>query len=278
MLLIWGVAASVAAAGPTEAPPTSRPSAAFPATEAAVATTQPSSTYAGANIEHANLDMPIAEFDSGAVALEQAIDRLCRQTHANLVVFWPELEREGVRRDTRVELHLWDTTLGKALESLLVLGGGTWDGYIASHDNMILVGPEASLGDKPRRPTRIYDVRDIIDEAMAYRRSHLPILLPPTTAPASSVNEQMIAEYSQEPVATATGAATAIVDLIQREIDPQSWGNGVTANDNGPGLMEEFAGRLVIVQTEANHRRIAELLHTLRQGGSKVGADTSRHP
>jgi hypothetical protein len=235
----------------------------------AVAATQPAIMSADSSIPHADLDMPIAEFDAGSATLQQAIDRLRRQTHANLVVLWPELEREGIRRDTRVELHLWDTTLRKVLESLLVLGGGTWERYVGFHDNMILVGPEPDLGDAPRLSARIYDMRDVIDEAMAYRRSHPPNLAPATAAQAANVNEAIATEYAREPGVTAVGTAEAIMDLIERSVDPQSWNNGVVSNTTGPGRIEEFAGRLIIVQTAVNHQRIAALIRTLRPGASK---------
>lgn len=265
IIVLWS---GTARAGDPRSLQTSPP--ALPSGEA-FPTTQPAAS-AGVSIAHADLDMPIAEFDSGAVTLEQAIDHLRHQTHANLVVFWQELEREGVRRDKRVELHLWDTTLGKVLQSLIVLGGGTWDGHVAFRDNMILIGPETGSGDAPRRSTRIYEVRDIIDEAMAYRRSHPPNLAPGTAAQAASVNAAIATEYAQEPGVTAVGTTEAVMDLIERSVDPQSWNNGVVSNDTGPGRIEEFAGRLIIEQTSANHQKIAALLHTLRAGAAKEGS------
>lgn len=277
VLLVLGVIVTCAGAGPPEGRPQSQPSPVPPAIGQPVATTQSAATSAGNAIVHADLDMAIAEFDTGSATLEQAIDHLRRQTHSNLVVFWSALEREGIRRDAPVELHLWDTTLGKALESLLVLGGGTWKAGIALHDEMILVGPEADLGNSRRRSIRIYDVRDIIDEAMAYRRSRPPTPPPPTTAPGMSVNELLAAEYAQDQMVTAGGAAWVIVDLIRREVDPKSWATDWVSNNADQGMVEEFAGRLVIVQTEANHHKIAELLQTLRQGGSKIGTDISQH-
>lgn len=278
VVLIGGMVASVSAAGPAEAPATSRPSASPSSARPAVAATQPVETHTGSTAVHADLDMPIAEFDTGSVTLQQAIDHLRRQTHANLVVFWPELEKEGVRPDARVELHLWDTTLGKALASLFVLGGGTWKANVALRGDMILVGPEADLGDSPRRSIRIYDVRDIIDDAMAYRRSRPPTPPPPTTAPGMSVNELVASEYAQDQMITTGGAAWVIVDVIRREVDSKSWATDWGPNNSDRGVVEEFAGRLVIIQTEANHHKIADLLQTLRQGGSKAGTDISQHP
>jgi hypothetical protein len=277
VLLIVNGGAHLLSAELGETLPTTRPST-RPVREPYLLSPGPSSeTTLAATRLHGNLDLSIVEFDTGSVTLEKAIDELRLQTHANLVVFWKELDRAGIRRNTTVQLHLWDTTLGKVLNALLVLGGGTWEMGVASDDNMILVGLAPGLGATPRRLTRIYDVRDIIDEAMAYRRLRPPVLIAATTEPAENVNAQLMAEYSQDLVATAGGAATEIVDLIQRHVDPQGWSNPML-NKGGEGLIEEFAGRLVIVETEANQQKIADLLRALRQGGSKTGKDISQRP
>jgi hypothetical protein len=215
------------------------------------ATTQPANRYA-------DLDRKIPELKlESATPLERAIDTVRGLAHANIIVDWASLEDAGVKRETPVRIHLWDVTLGQALRGLIA---------VADHDG--LISHEAQNGivvvaarDKLRRGgrvLRVYDVRPIIDELS----SRHP--LTSTTQPA--------AQGDGPPGGSSSGpspeeATEALVRMIQAMVEPETWRD----QSWGEGFARPFAGRLVITQTPENHRKIAELLRTLREGGSRDG-------
>jgi hypothetical protein len=85
--------------------------------------------------------------------------------------------------------------------------------------------------------TRVYDVRDIIADALAGGRSwNGPV--PPTEL----------------------DAAEALVTLIQEEIEPETWRYAGGTS----GGIRYFAGRLVVTQTEENQDAVMGLLGALR--------------
>lgn len=222
-----------------------------------------SSTEPAPQETHADLYQMIPELKLESTTLERAIQTLREQTKANIVVYWDDLERLGAKRDAPIQLHLWNVSLDQALGILLTLSGID-DSAITDRtvrDGIIIVGSPARLRGAPR-VTRIYDVRDLIDEF--WRESRLPTQ---ATRPAPTINGTNV--WNSE--LTYVQVAENFSQLIQDAIDPDSW----RENGGNIGVIHALGGHLIITQTPTNHRKIVNLLRTLRAGGSKEGADLS---
>jgi hypothetical protein len=208
----------------------------------------------------ADIDQTVAELKS-ETTLAQALDSLREMTHANLVVYWDDLALAGVQRDTPVNLQLWDTTLGRAIGILISLAGGDGSVSYTVKDGIILVGSPDRFAMSEQTSTRIYDVRDLVDEVIRY--SNLKRPAQPVTIGAGGAGAQPYVGMSGD------DAEQMLSDMIQEHVSKDSW------KDNGgsAGALRAFAGRLVITQTPDAHRRIKALLHILRAGGGKDGID-----
>lgn len=217
---------------------------------AAPADAKPANAYADLNRK-----IPELKLDS-AVPLEAAIDVVRETTHANIVVDWGSLQDAGVKRDVPVRVHLWDVTLDQALRAIEAVADK--EGLI-SHEpqnGIILVAARDKLR-RDGRVVRVYDVRPILDDLIAYRRDRSP-----STRPARDG-----APARPDGVPSLDEATEGLVRMIQANVEAEGWRD----QSWNEGFARPFAGRLVITQTPENHRKIAALLRTLRGGGSKDG-------
>jgi hypothetical protein len=216
------------------------------------ATTQPANGYA-------DLDRKVPEFElESATPLESAINSLRDAAHANIVVDWASLEDAGVKRDTPVRIHLWDVTLDQALRA--TIAAADRDGLI-SHEpqNGIIVVAARDKLRRGGRVVRVYDVREIIDAECGYHRVHAA-----STQPAGQDGGT---PATQDSGASLDDATAGLIRMIQATVEPETWRD----QSWGDGFARPYAGRLVITQTPENHRKIAALLRTLREGASKDG-------
>lgn len=212
----------------------------------AAPSTRPSTSPA--TDSHATLDRPIAEFQLESTTLEAAIKMLTSQTRCNIVVYWPDLEQIGIRRDTPIALHLWNVTLDRALGAVLTLAGGEYPGMRVVRDGVIVISAPERLR-KGVAAVRVYDVRDLI---AAYCAAH-------------PQPEARFRAYDQPATVNATAAedgAEEIIRIIEDYVDTDSW------KDNGGeiGLIRVFNGMLIISQSPSGHREIEELFRKLRAG------------
>jgi hypothetical protein len=224
--------------------------------------TQPASGPALGN-DHANLDQLIPEVKLESTTLEAAIDSLREMTHSNIVVCWAALEAAGMRRDAPIKLHLWNVSLGQALDVVLTLAGGDASGMQAVQNGIIIVATPERIRDKGS-VIRMYDIRDLVEQFLRDGR-------PPGafTRPAVSNPEIRAADSLANGVPTFEEMVESITRLIEDAVDTDSW------KDNGgsAGAIRELAGRLIITQTPSGHRQIVNLLRTLRAGVSKDGTE-----
>lgn len=212
----------------------------------------------------ANLEQKIPELKLESATFESAIDTLREMTHANIVVSWNELTAANVDPKAPIKLHLWDTTLGQALNVVFSLA--SHDVSIGSdvRNNIIFVTTTDALHRNGSRLSgRLYDVRDIVDQILRYRREHSSY---PTTAPQPATSATFV------PSSEAEDAIEDITRTLEDHVSPDSW------KDNGgsDGTIREFAGRLIITQTPENHRKIVSVLRALRAGGDKEGTVLSK--
>lgn len=198
---------------------------------------------------YANLDQPIRELNLDQTTLESAIDAVRDATHANIVVCWRDLEAAGFGRNQPVGLHLRNVTLGAALGAILKSFAHDFATMCTVRDGIILVGTQDHLYSRSI-VVRAYDITDLLSRFYA---QHPPTPLPPYGDPAYDRWQQ------------ATGSITKHMEDL---VDTDSW------QDNGGAWcsIRPFARMLVIAQTPAAHRKVAEVLRELRAGGQ--GATT----
>ena len=213
--------------------------------------------------DRVDLDMPISELQLEDGTFKEAIDKIGKQTHANIAVDWHELSRWGIGANTRVRLHLWDTTLNRALSVLLSAAGGRDVGVAYTALGVVLVG-SGDRGDDPAVEIRLYDIRDLIEDELAYEKAHGS---GPWSGRTRTVPSNTLLPSTQRTEVSAEDAIDNITYVIEATAATESW----KENGGSIGSMREFGGRLIVTQTAENHRAVAAVLRALRAGGSKDG-------
>jgi hypothetical protein len=192
-----------------------------------------------------------------ATPLESALETLRDVSHANITVDWGSLQDAGVKRDAPVRIHLWNVTLSEALRAMIAVV----DYHdLVSHEaqnGVIVVAAREKLW-RAGRVVRVYDVRPIIDDLCGYRGLR--------TASTQSTGQRDTSGHGG-PVPTLDEATEALVRIIQKTVPPEGWHDKSWSDD----FARPFAGQLIVTQTPENHRKIADLLRTLREGGSNDG-------
>ncbi|HEY2587909.1 MAG TPA: hypothetical protein VGI81_19350 [Tepidisphaeraceae bacterium] len=211
---------------------------------------------------HADLEQRIPELNLDSTTLEDAIDLVRKATKANLVVNWNALAASGISRDTQIKLRFRNATLDRVLATILNVAGGDYPTMHAVRDGIIAIATQDVLRDTN---VRVYDVRDLVEPARGIRPS------PGATQPEPQQSTVQL-HGSGDPMSREE-AIHSLTRLVEDDIDTDTW------RDNGGsiGSVREFAGRLVITQSPATHRKIAALLRTLRAGGNKEGTELMGH-
>ncbi|QOV88869.1 hypothetical protein [Humisphaera borealis] len=228
--LIPAAAICVAGALAINAAMTTQPSSESPPTVVTLFSTPPSPA-------EARLTKTIKQVRLDRVALADALDWLRDEADVNLIVNWEVLATVEIDRKTPVTVALNDVT---AAEALHVICTAASDGKSRSmgflqYGNLVFVNSETDL--ELRVITRIYDIADLL---------RLERLRRDAIFPGSDWSTGEIVE--------------AIIRVMQEFIAPELW----RENGGTQGAVRELNGRLIITQTPANHRKIAELLDVLR--------------
>jgi hypothetical protein len=197
---------------------------------------------------HGRLDAALAQIlpvvRMRGVRLEDAIDQLRDQTGINLFVDWNRLgSEETPGRELGVDVDVRGMSLADALTLVLRSAGDGIDWGIEG--GVVVVTAAYNVV----RPTRVYDVRDIIDGEVARR---VALEGPPATFPAENERRAKVAREE---------CTTRLKDLLIASVEPKSW------NEVGGsiGSVQELNGRLIITQTWQNHRELEALLDGLRR-------------
>ena len=199
----------------------------------------------------------VPEVTFKAAPLSEVIDFLRDLTGANFLVDWRAFEAAGIESKTPVTIQLRDvpaaTVLSSALQSA---GGGTVVLSYRLQNNIVHVSTTESIALETE--IRLYNVRDLLVEAMRFHRSfhHAATSAVPTTRPESQ------GVYAQAPGAwTEEELSATLQSLIRGTVDPDTW------QDNGgrTGACHYWAGKLLIVQTPENHDQIERFLNMLRE-------------
>jgi hypothetical protein len=109
----------------------------------------------------------------------------------------------------------------------------------------------------------VYDVRSLIDQALVWQnkgKENWPKI------PRGRVGSTF--HFSPVPSAREE-AADQLRHFVMSVVDSASW------RDNGGSLgqAEIFGTKLVIIQSDENHRQVGEALRRLQAGGGKDGTD-----
>lgn len=199
--------------------------------------------------------VPEANFQQAP--LSAVIDYLRDLTGANFLVDWRALEAAGIESRTPVTAQLRDvpaaTVLSFALQSA---GGGNVVLSYRHQDGIVHVSTAESI--TLETEIRLYNVRDLLVEAMRFHRSfdhaaRAGSAEPPRTASNPTGGSAGISWQEGE-------LAEQLRQLI-RTVDPDTW------IDNGgrTGACHYWAGKLLIVQTPENHDQIERFLNMLRE-------------
>ena len=213
------------------------------------------------------LDRRVREINFDQIELKDVIQFLRDVSGVNIWVQFSGLGAAGLSRNSPVNVCLHDVTLRQALEVILEdVGASAPLGWVI-RGNTIVISTRDDLA--TRTVTRVYDVSDLIVPVSVFVG---PAIVPEAEQRKPQIDPELVAEHREcleelgvlEPKATRATLVNDLKDIIRSSIAPESW---MDANRIG---IQEFDGRLVILQTLENHREIKELLAGLRR--ARAGA------
>jgi hypothetical protein len=208
------------------------------------------------------MDRTVAAVDFRETPFDEAVDLVRKQTSANIVVKWRELEAAGIDSKAPVTLRLTNLPLKRVLRFLCdEMGSGTVVVNARAAGGAIQI---SSAEGNVQTETRLYDVQDIV-------RGHYQFLQrlgwQPSTQPSDGDGDggqSLFAAVSSsgEPARPYDEAIEEITRMITDFVEPDMWRDaGGTV-----GSIREFDGRLMITATPDMHDDIAALLELLRKG------------
>jgi hypothetical protein len=178
--------------------------------------------------------LPAAEFE--AATLDEVARRFGDWTGANVIVD-PNLPEPST-----VTVRLKEMRAGDALRVVLAVARPQRAYRIWSGSVVIGEGFPQML----EAETRLYDIRDLLDEA----KRQDPAYPTQNSALARSVPSGVPAPISP------TDHTADLMTVIRESVDPSSWRDA----GGSVGSMSPWAGRLLISQTVENHQKIEQLL------------------
>lgn len=190
------------------------------------------------------LDRPLADVALDATPFDAAIPIVERQAGVPITVDWRSLEAAGVGRTVPVTLRARGMTLAEALGRVLDQASTpTAKLGFEPETGTVFVSTGEALAARP--VLRVYDVRDLVAAAA------------PDAKPAGPSGGCLMGVGGSP----GDDAAENLVRLIGDTIVPDSWRDA----GGSVGAIRYFGGRLTIVQTRDNHRRVRDLLALLRE-------------
>lgn len=206
-------------------------------------TTQPDPT-------RQKLDNILAKVEIKGGRLDKLLAFIAQSTNVNMAVNWRALEAAGFPPDCPITLNLQQLPARVILNQVLAeLSGGTIKLAYRIKDGIVIV----STADDLERDvvTRVYDVRDIVAEAIARTN-------PPQDKPAKPTTTQSNLCFGT--AATVQDASDNLVKLIQETIEPTIW-RDAGGSDGG---IRAFAGNLIVTLPIERHEDLQQLLARLR--------------
>jgi hypothetical protein len=207
--------------------------------------------------------MPV-EFNDNA--FEDVVGFIGSTTGIDIDVDWESLADIGVDPDTPVTLKLnsvqidvlLDRVLGKVSDPTLPAGWAIQDGILTIASDEVL---------RLNTVLETYDIRDLIfivpDFDNAPEFDLQSAVQAASGAGGGGGGQSPFSGGGQDPqdIPTRDERVTAIIDLIQANVDPDGW----TALGGDTSSVTELNGNFIITTTPKNHRAIIGLLNKLRQ-------------
>ncbi|MDB5356768.1 MAG: hypothetical protein JWN24_3221 [Phycisphaerales bacterium] len=208
------------------------------------------------------LEQHIAEVRFDGVSLEKAIDDLRERSKANIVVDWTALKAVGLERSTLVRIHLWDAPLRLALWTLFTDDRGDHPAVdFDIEENVLTITNGGSTG-----YVKVYDVRDLVDAAIARRRAvEATIAQPPVSAPASGYLFANLPSPEQIEEEESAKVANVIRETVGRKL----------LYDRLNGTNRAWCGRLLIRASPMRHGQIENCLKRMRESVRRAATQPS---
>ena len=172
--------------------------------------------------------------------LKEVIEDIRKETGANIVVSWREVEAMGVEASAPINLQLHDLPARRVLElALFHFRPDVRLGIQEDDDGVIAVRPTESLPNI----LRVYNVRDILVNSIRFQRSFAAVQPEPKKG---AIDEERSVED--------------LLNLIREAVFPDTW----TAN-GGKCLCAIVDGKLFVEQTREGHASLEKLLEKCRE-------------
>ena len=202
----------------------------------------------------------------------------------------PEIPEAPKVREAVVDFRVGGVTLWAALKAAFWQAGFGGNVVITVDEGLVLISTPEAVGNQAPTVMRVYDVRDLLDDLYWQpRRPDRPATReqqPPPPAADAAGGRGLFGpmEYAESDGTWRNGAARAeslanLVDdyLLRRPGSRRASGSGAYGGGSAaPAALadvHEWSGRIVVVDTVENHRRVEYLLQLLRQEAAR-GART----
>jgi hypothetical protein len=201
----------------------------------------------------------LRELRLDGVTPDAAIEQLRAAYDANIVVNWPVLQFID-REASSVYMRLRDVKLSQALDVLCAALSGEADeqrvGWREDEGVILLATEDRLIG---AGLPRVFDVRDLIDQAVASRR-RLGDTRPSIEDAASS-----------EPLSPADWEGQKLRQVIVESIEPMSWQVG--GSKFASGVIHYWSGRLIVSNRPSVEKRVGEFLQKLRESRAEASKE-----
>lgn len=180
------------------------------------------------------LDRVIAGVDVSKMPLSKVLAHVGEASGVNLHVNWRALEAAGIEANTPVTLKLQQLPAIQLLRRVLEdAGGGNIELAYRVEDGVVEVSTAEDLS--RHTVTRVYDVRDLVDDALARDRR--------LNGAAAKRTEAAVADE--------------LMILLKESVEPLTW--------DGPPFARYFGGRLIVTWPPEKHDEAQGMLAALRR-------------
>ena len=212
------------------------------------------------------LNQNLAKLDFAGIDFKDVVQFLREVSNVSIHVKWAALEAVGIDQSTKVNVHLADVTLRKAIRTILEDVGGVNPLAFVVDEGVITISTKDDLS--RQTVTRVYDIRDLIVSIPSFTGPAISL----TTTSGGNNNTGSNGPFGGNNTTSGNNAGgnnessrteliTSILDLIRSTIDPTSW----RESSGEIGSISELGGQIVVTQTAENQRSLLDLLSKLRE-------------
>lgn len=209
------------------------------------------------------LEQKLAKLDFAGIDFKDVVQFLREVSNVSIHVKWAALEAVGIDQSTKVNVHLTNVTLKKAIRTILEDVGGVNPLAFVVDDGVITISTKDDLS--RQTVTRVYDIRDLIIRVPNFEGPKLSL----TTSAGDNNAGDDSGPFGDDDDDDDTGnneptraeLITSILELIRSTIDPTSWRESA----GEIGSIKELGGQIIVTQTSENQRSLLGLLSMLRE-------------